>query len=152
MAHPHTTETINWWFAEWHRTHPIFCRYSSCPTPFNANSYFTIIANCLRPLTESKSYLARVRTMARGTPQSGQRQKDRSGYKYKAAVTTNLGLEYSPGLKPSSNCGHTGSRSKNCPGLFGEETGLTSTSPAVPGPTPAWRSCGVQLAKTINFY
>ena len=57
MAYPHTKETINRWFSEWHRMHPLFCRYSRCPTPFNGNNYFTIIAKSPKPLTKSKAIL-----------------------------------------------------------------------------------------------
>jgi hypothetical protein len=39
-------------FAEWRRTHPIFGTHSRGPTPFNVVTYFTIIANSSRPLTE----------------------------------------------------------------------------------------------------
>jgi hypothetical protein len=51
MSYQFTNED-NRFFAEWRRTHPFFGRYSRGPTPFNVVTYFNIIANSPRPLTE----------------------------------------------------------------------------------------------------
>ena len=96
MAQPYNDEAF-WRF--WHHIHPVFNRTRQGPPPVNVVNYFTIIANSPRPLTLTLAIY--LEDLGKRSPQSGQRQKDRSGYK--VAQTTNSEPKHSPKLKHTSN-------------------------------------------------